>query len=90
MAKGHEYVKAGKLLDFSISQMQPWLDVKDGYSSVVAIGEDGEAAAEIAKELAQGLWDMWKICFPKWRNCVLLAQIHAILRWSFILRCLCS
>ena len=58
MAKGHEYVKAGKLLDFSISQMQPWLDVVDGYSSVVAIGEDAEVAAEIAKELAEGLWDM--------------------------------
>ena len=58
MAKGHEYVKAGKILDFSISQMQPWLDVKDGYSSVVTIGEDGEAAAEIAKELAEGLWNM--------------------------------
>ena len=58
MAKGHEYVKTGKILDFSISQMQPWLDVKDGYSSVVAIGEDGEAAAEIAKELAEGLWNM--------------------------------
>ncbi len=58
MAKGHEYVKAGRLLDFSISQMQPWLDVKDGYSSVVAIGEDGDVAAEIAKELALGLWNM--------------------------------
>lgn len=58
MSKGHEYVKAGKLLDFSISQMQPWLDVKDGYSTVVAIGEDGDVAAEIAKELAEGLWNM--------------------------------
>ena len=58
MAKGHEYVKTGKILDFSISQMQPWLDVKGGYSSVVAIGEDGDAAAEIAKELAEGLWNM--------------------------------
>ena len=58
MQKGHDYVKAGKLLDFSISQMQPWLDVKDGYSSVVAIGEDGDVAAEIAKELAEGLWNM--------------------------------
>ena len=58
MAKGHDYVKAGKLLDFSISQMQPWLDVKDGYSSVVAIGEDGDVAADIAKELAEGLWNM--------------------------------
>ena len=58
MQKGHDYVKAGKLLDFSISQMQPWLDVKDGYSSVVAIGEDAEVAEEIAKELAEGLWNM--------------------------------
>ena len=60
MQKGHEYVKAGKLIDFSISQMQPWLDVEGGYSSVVAIGEDGEAAADIAKELAEGLWNMRK------------------------------
>ena len=58
MAKGHEYVKSGKLLDFSVSQMQPWLDVKDGYSSVVAISENENDAAEIAKELAQGLWDI--------------------------------
>ena len=58
MAKGHEYVKEGKILDFSISQMQPWLDVKDGYSSVVAISEDAAAAEEIAKELAEGLWNM--------------------------------
>ncbi len=58
MQKGHDYVKAGKLLDFSISQMQPWLDVKDGYSSVVAIGEDADVAAEIAKELARDLWNM--------------------------------
>lgn len=58
MAKGHEYVKEGKILDFSISQMQPWLDVKDGYSSVVAVGEDEEIAAEVAKELASGLWNM--------------------------------
>ncbi len=58
MAKGHEYVKSGKLLDFSVSQMQPWLDVKDGYSSVVTISEDENDAADIAKELAQGLWDI--------------------------------
>ena len=40
MARGHEYVRAGKLIDFSIGQMQPWLDVKDGYSSVVTISEN--------------------------------------------------
>lgn len=58
MNKAHAYVAEGKLLDFSISQMQPWLDVKDGYSSVVAIGEDANVAADIAKELAGELWEM--------------------------------
>jgi len=58
MQKGHAYVKAGKLLDFSVSQMQPWLDVKDGYSSVVAIGEDKAEAERIAKELAGELYAM--------------------------------
>ena len=58
MARGHEYVKSGKLLDFSVSQMQPWLDVNDGYSSVVTISENETDAAEIAKDLAKGLWDI--------------------------------
>lgn len=58
MQKAHGFVKEGKLLDFSISQMQPWLDVKDGYSSVVTISENADDAAEIAKELASGLWNM--------------------------------
>ena len=58
MNKAHAYVAEGKLLDFSISQMQPWLDVKDGYSSVVTIGEDADVAERIAKELAGELWEM--------------------------------
>lgn len=58
MAKAHAYVAAGRLLDFSVSQMQPWLDVKDGYSSVVAISESEADAAEIACELAGDLYAM--------------------------------
>ncbi len=58
MQKGHAYVKSGKLLDFSVSQMQPWLDVKDGYSSVVAIGESREETERIACELAADLFTM--------------------------------
>ena len=58
MQKAHDYVKSGKLLDFSVSQMQPWLDVKDGYSSVVTVGEDKEEAARIAKELAADFYGM--------------------------------
>ena len=58
MKMGHDYVAQGKLLDFSVSQMQPWLDVKDGYSSVVAIGEDKEEAARIAEEMAAAFYGM--------------------------------
>ncbi|MBE6603079.1 MAG: M81 family metallopeptidase [Ruminococcaceae bacterium] len=58
MNKAHAYVTSGKLLDFSISQMQPWLDVPKGGSSVIAIGENGEEAARIAEELAKELWEM--------------------------------
>ena len=58
MAKGHEYVAAGRIYDFSVSQMQPWLDVADGYSSVIAVGEDADEAARIAKELAADLYGM--------------------------------
>jgi len=58
MEKAHGFVKSGRLLDFSISQMQPWLDVENGYSSVIAISENESDAAEIAKELAAGLWQI--------------------------------
>ena len=58
MQKGHDYVKSGKLIDFSVAQMQPWLDAKDGYSSVVTVGENKEEIARIAKELATDLYAM--------------------------------
>lgn len=58
VGKAHAMVDEGKLIDYSISQMQPWLDVKGGYSSILAIAEDAEVAASCAKELALGLWQM--------------------------------
>ena len=58
MAKGHAYVAEGKIYDFSVSQMQPWLDVADGYSSVIAVGEDADEAARIATEMAAELYGM--------------------------------
>ena len=60
MKKAREAVEAGKLLDFSIAQMQPWLDVKDGYSAVLTISEDRKTAETFAKELAAELWGMRK------------------------------
>ena len=58
MARGHEYVKQGKILDFSIFQVQPWLDVQEMYSAVVVIGKDEQIAKEITKELAFGEFEI--------------------------------
>ena len=53
MNQTEQLVKDGKLADFSIFQMQPWLDVPDGQTSVITYSEteDCEYATEIAKEL---------------------------------------
>jgi len=44
------------LLDFSIYQMQPWLDVPSGNSAAVAIAIDPRVAAAQAKDLAARLY----------------------------------
>ncbi|MBQ9079915.1 MAG: M81 family metallopeptidase [Clostridia bacterium] len=58
MRRGHELVESGELEDFSIYQMQPWLDVSVGGSSVVTVSKDIEKADKYAKELAAGLYAM--------------------------------
>ena len=54
----HEQVSKGKILDFSIFQMQPWLDVAQGGTSIVTIGEDEEEAKACCSDFAQKLFDM--------------------------------
>lgn len=49
---GHAMVNAGKLLDFTVFNVQPWLDIPDVASTVVTIAEDAETAKEKADELA--------------------------------------
>lgn len=44
--------------DYTIYQMQPWLDVKVGGSAVVVIGEDVEKCREVCLDLAERLLDM--------------------------------
>lgn len=58
MKRGRELVESGELVDFSIYQMQPWLDVTVGGSSVVAISKDSAKSDKYAKELAAGLYAM--------------------------------
>src|SRR5690625_1769806 len=57
---GKELTETGKVLDFSVYQMQPWLDVTEGGSSVIVIDDAEENAKQYAIELAQKLFDMRK------------------------------
>lgn len=52
MEKGHALVRAGEIEDFSVFQVQPWLDVPEIASSVLVTAASDEAAEVAAKELA--------------------------------------
>jgi microcystin degradation protein MlrC len=56
MKYGHSLVQSGKLMDFSIFMMQPWLDVKEGASTVIAVAEDKKTAQKYAVDMAQRLY----------------------------------
>ncbi len=51
-------VAAGRLLDYSIYQMQPWLDVPEPHSTVITIGQDATESTRLASEIAQRLYAM--------------------------------
>ena len=54
-AKG--LVKSGELFDFTIYQMQPWLDVSPAQSSILTICTDLEKAKAYANDLAERLFN---------------------------------
>lgn len=56
MDDGLELVEQGELLDFSIYQMQPWLDVPTPHSTVLTVAHDAEKAIEYANLLAAKLY----------------------------------
>lgn len=58
MEYGQTLVKNGTIRDFSIFQMQPWLDVSEGKSSVLVIAKDYKTAEIYARKLAQRLFDL--------------------------------
>lgn len=65
MDRGHAGVTSGDLLDFSVFQMQPWLDANPAASTVLAIAKDGDTAARYAREIAQDLFDRRKEFWPE-------------------------
>jgi microcystin degradation protein MlrC len=56
MSYAESLVEDGQLLDFSIFQMQPWLDVALAGSSIIAIANNKLTAQRYAMELAQRLF----------------------------------
>lgn len=56
MRYAESLVETGTLLDFSIFQMQPWLDVAIAGSSIITVADDKRAAQQYAAELARKLF----------------------------------
>lgn len=53
---GKELVEKGTLLDFTVFNVQPWLDIEKIGSTVVAVAESAEIAKNYADELAEKLF----------------------------------
>ena len=45
-------VSSGRILDYTVFEVQPWLDVKEMATSIVVIAKDEETAKAVARELA--------------------------------------
>jgi microcystin degradation protein MlrC len=58
-------VDSGELLDFSIFQMQPWLDVSNPNSATVTIADDPGKAERYANGLAERLYGLRHAFVPK-------------------------
>ena len=65
MDRAKAMVKDGKLEDFSVFVVQPWLDVEDIQSCVLAIGKDPETAKATAADLAKELYDIREEMWPE-------------------------
>ncbi len=46
------------LEDYTVFQMQPWLDVKNGGSSIITVAKDRDTAIRYAKRIAQSVWEI--------------------------------
>lgn len=55
--RGKDLIRDGKLLDFTVFNVQPWLDVENIRSNVLAIADTEEAAKKYADEIAKLFFD---------------------------------
>ena len=58
IGEARQLQKDGEFLDFSIYQMQPWMDVEKGGSAVLILSYDVKGAKQYARMFAQKLYDM--------------------------------
>ena len=58
VCKARALVKEKVLEDYSIFQMQPWLDVKEGGGTVIAVAKDSAVALKEADRLARDTFDL--------------------------------
>ena len=65
IAAGNKMVEDGKLLDFSVFAVQPWLDIPQIASTAVAISKDEATAKACAEELAAMLFAARDDCQPE-------------------------
>ncbi len=53
MARAEDMKNSGKIIDYSIFQVQPWLDTQNMSSTVIITAKDEKIATTVAKELAK-------------------------------------
>ena len=61
---GHSFVESGVLLDYTVFNVQPWLDIPDLQSRVVTIARDPENALAKADQLAAEMWNLRDVLWP--------------------------
>jgi len=65
MEQGKAMVESGRILDFTVFPVQPWLDIPNITSRTVTIGNDPEEAKRCADELAASLLAMREDAQPE-------------------------
>lgn len=63
--EGKELVSRGELLDFTVLQVQPWLDVKCISSAAIAVASDEKTAKRYSKILAERLYEKREEFWPE-------------------------
>ncbi len=63
--KGKDFIADGTLYDFTMFNVQPWLDIPCIASTSVAIADSAETACKCADEIANLFFDAKDGCWPK-------------------------